>query len=110
MSDDALALVHGGGNEFRDLCMPDPEASQLKAKLATEIIKVLDERRLTVSGAHKLTGFAAADFSRAHQAKLRRFTVDRLLAMLDKLGQQVEVSVKVRPRAGEPPRDAPPAA
>ena len=107
MSDDALELVHGSGNVFRDLGLPDPETSQLKAKLAAEIVKVLDGHPLTVRGAQELTGFAAADFSRVRQAKLKRFTVDRLLAMLDKLGQQVEVSVRVSPRGGSPARDAP---
>ena len=39
-----------------------------------------------------------ADFSRVRQAKLRRFTIDRLMAMLGRLNQDVEISVKVRPR------------
>ncbi len=107
MSDDDLELVHGSGNVFRDLGMPNPEASQLKAKLAAQIIKVLDKRQLTVRAAHELTGFAAADFSRVRQAKLSRFTIDRLMAMLDKLGQDVEVSVRVHPRPGSPAHDAP---
>ncbi|MGH6926321.1 MAG: helix-turn-helix domain-containing protein [Propylenella sp.] len=93
-----LELVRGSGNVFRDLGMPNPEISQLKAKLAAQIIKVLDERKLTVRAAQKLTGFAAADFSRLRQAKLARFTIDRLMAMLDRLDQEVGVQVKVRPR------------
>jgi predicted XRE-type DNA-binding protein len=98
MTDDESELVHGSGNVFRDLRLANPEAEQLKSSLATEIIGVLDGRRLTVRRAHELTGFAAADFSRVRQAKLSRFTVDRLLAMLDRLDQDVEISVAVRPR------------
>jgi predicted XRE-type DNA-binding protein len=98
MTEDELELVHGSGNVFRDLRLANPEAEQLKSSLAAEIIGVLDGRKLTVRRAHELTGFAAADFSRVRQAKLSRFTVDRLLAMLDRLDQDVEISVAVRPR------------
>lgn len=98
MNGDDLELVHGSGNIYRDLGMPSPEASQLKARLAAQIIKVLDERQLTVRCAREITGFAAADFSRVRQAKLARFTIDRLMAMLDKLDQDIEVQVTVRQR------------
>jgi predicted XRE-type DNA-binding protein len=97
MKDD-LELVHGSGNVFRDLGLPNPEAEQLKAILATKIIAVLDKQSLTVRSAHEKTGFAAADFSRVRQAKLARFTIDRLMAMLDRLDQDVEVTVRVQPR------------
>ena len=98
MSDDDFELVHGSGNVFRDLGYPDAEILQLKAILAGKIMDVLDEQKISVRRAHEMTGFDAADFSRVRQAKLRRFTVDRLMAMLGKLGQEVEVSVNVRPR------------
>lgn len=98
MSDDEFELIHGSGNIFRDFGDPDADVLQLKAILAAEIIKVLDAQKVTVRRAHELTGFAAADFSRVRQAKLSRFTIDRLMGMLEKLGQQVEVAVKVQPR------------
>ena len=95
---DELELVRGGGNLFRDLGMADAELRQLKAILAAQIIGVLDERGLTVRKAHELTGVAAADFSRIRQVNLARFTVDRLMTVLGRLGQDIEVSVTVRPR------------
>ncbi len=98
MSDDDLRLVRGSGNVFRDFGDPDAEVLQLKAILAGKIIDVLDEQKISVRRAHEITGFAAADFSRVRQAKLQRFTIDRLIAMLGKLDQDVEVSVNVRPR------------
>jgi predicted XRE-type DNA-binding protein len=59
---------------------------------------VLDKRKMTVREAHDKTGIAAADFSRLRQAKLDRFTVDRLMTILDRLGQKVDVSVSVHSR------------
>ena len=96
--DDDMELIHGSGNVFRDLGLPNPEVEQLKAILATKIIGVLNDQSLTVRRAHERTGFAAADFSRVRQAKLSRFTIDRLMAMLDKLDQDVEVTVSVQAR------------
>jgi predicted XRE-type DNA-binding protein len=107
MSDDDFELIRGSGNVFRDFGDANAEVLQLKAILAGKIIEVLDEQKISVRRAHELTGFAAADFSRVRQAKLQRFTVDRLMGMLGKLNQDVEVSVSVRPRvpaALAPPR------
>jgi len=97
MSDD-VDIIRGSGNAFRDLGHPDADREQLRALLAARIIGVLDDRKLTVRAAHELTGTSAADFSRIRQAKLDRFTIDRLMSILAGLGQQVEVMVKVHPR------------
>jgi len=99
MTEETIEIVRGSGNVFRDLGLPNPELEQLRAILAARIIGVLDEARMTVRQAHEVTGFAAADFSRIRRARLGRFTVDRLMGMLHRLDQEVEVSVDVRPRA-----------
>src|SRR6267154_6295053 len=91
-----IELIHGSGNVFRDLKRPDADVKQLKGILAAEIIKMLDRDRLTVRAAHTRTGIAAADFSRIRNADLARFTVDRLMAIINRLGSRVEVKVKVR--------------
>jgi len=96
--DEKLDVVRGSGNIFRDLGHPHADAEQLKAVLAAEIIKTLDRERLTVRAAHARTGIAAADFSRIRNADLGRFTLDRLMAILNRLGARVEVKVRVRRR------------
>ena len=97
MKDD-FELVQGSGNVFRDLGLPNPELEQFRALLASQIIKTLDAEKLTVREAEKRTGIAAADFSRIRRVKLDRFTIDRLMTILDRLGQEVALEVKVRPR------------
>src|SRR5262249_328087 len=96
-NDDDMKLVRGSGNVFRDLGHPNADAEQLRSLLAAEIIHVLDDRGLSVRKAESLTGIGAADFSRIRQAKLSRFTIDRLMAILNRLSQHVEVSVTVKP-------------
>ena len=88
-----LQVSRGSGNLFRDLRYESADIEQFKAILAAEIIKSLDRQHLTVRGAHGRTGFAAADFSRIRNANLGRFTVDRLISILNGLGSRVEVKV-----------------
>jgi predicted XRE-type DNA-binding protein len=95
MTDEPLELIHGSGNVYRDFGRPNADARQLKAILAAEIIKALDEKGITVRKAHELTGIAAADFSRIRNADLGRFTIDRLTGIINKLGLRVEFSVRV---------------
>jgi predicted XRE-type DNA-binding protein len=100
MKSEKLDLVRGSGNAFRDLGIENADVLQLKAILAGEIIKALDREGLTVRAAQVRTGIAAADFSRIRNADLGRFTVDRLMTVISRLGSRVDVTVKVRrPRA-----------
>jgi predicted XRE-type DNA-binding protein len=92
-----LEVVRGSGNVFHDLGRDNADIEQVKALLAAEIIKALDREALTVRAAHQRTGIAAADFSRIRTADLGRFTVDRLMSVLNRLGSRVEVKVRVRP-------------
>ncbi len=96
MKSEELEVVKGSGNVFRDLGHQNADADQVKAILAAEIIKSLERDGLSVRGAHARTGIAAADFSRIRNADLGRFTVDRLMSIINRLGSRVEVRIKVR--------------
>ena len=96
MKSEKLEVTRGTGNVFRDLGHASAGTMQFKAVLAAEIIKFLDRQGLTVRAAHALTGIAAADFSRIRNADLGRFTVDRLLSTLNRLGLHLEVTIKIR--------------
>lgn len=96
MKKDVFEVVRGSGNVFQDLGKENADVEQFKAILAAEIIKVLDRDGLSVRKAHSLTGIAAADFSRVRNANLGRFTVDRLMTIINRLGSRIEVVVKIR--------------
>jgi predicted XRE-type DNA-binding protein len=76
---------------------------QLKAALAAGIIETLDREGLSVRSAQARSGMAAADFSRIRNADLSRFTIDRLVTIINRLGSRVEV--KVRARRARPASD-----
>ena len=99
MKHEPLEVIRGGGNVFRDLDQADADVKQLKALLAAEIIKTLDREGMTVRAAHARTGIAAADFSRIRNADLGRFTVDRLVGIINRLGARIEIKLRVRPAA-----------
>ncbi len=88
-----LELVRGSGNVFRDIGAQDADLKQAKALLSTEIIGILDDEKLSVRAAEKRTGIAYADFSRIRNADLDRFTIDRLMIIVARLGRKVEVRV-----------------
>ena len=94
---DELEIVRGSGNVFRDFHHANADIEQLKSLLAAKIIGVLDENEMSVRKAQAHTGIAAADFSRIRNAQLDRFTVDRLMSILGRLGQQVRVRISIRP-------------
>ncbi len=96
MKHEQFEVIRGSGNVYRDLGKDNPDLRQFKAILATEIIKALDRDGLSVRKAHARTGIAAADFSRIRNADLGRFTVDRLMSIINRLGSRVEVAVKVK--------------
>ena len=96
MKGEDLEVVRGSGNVFRDLGRRNADAEQLKAILAAEIIKAFDRKGLSVRAAHDRTGIAAADFSRIRNADLGRFTVDRLMLILNRLGSRIEVKIRVK--------------
>ena len=90
---DELELTRGSENVFRDLGLPEPETKLIKADLAAEIIRILDERGLSVRDAAKVVGVNYSDISRIRNADLRRFTIDRLVTVLHRLDRRVEVRV-----------------
>lgn len=94
--EESIELVRGSDNVFADLGLANAEILHLKAELAALIIGLLDQRGLSVRQAEALTGIAAADFSRIRNARLQRFTIDRLMSVLGRLGGAMEVSVRLR--------------
>ena len=97
---DKIELVKGSGNVFRDFGHAAADVEQLKSILAAKIIGVLDDRRLSVRKAEGLTGVKASEFSRIRNAHLARFTIDRLMTIINRLNCRVDVKVTIRPFPG----------
>lgn len=96
MSDD-IEIVRGSGNVFRDFGHPNADVEQTKAILAARIIGVLDGEELSTRQAETVTGVNHSEFARIRRVKLDRFTIDRLITILNRLNQRVEFDVTVWP-------------
>ncbi len=98
-----LAIVKGSGNVFRDLSEKDADIKQTKALLAAEIICILDQDKLSVRDAEKVTGYNYSDFSRIRHTELSRFTIDKLIKMANAFDRRVSVKISVtKPRDTNP--------
>ena len=104
MSEEQWELVRGSGNVYRDFGAPDADVRQAKALLAAEIIKVLEEESLSTRDAEMRTGINHSEFVRIRRANLKRFTIDRLISILGRLDQEVEISVTTHPRITDSPQ------
>jgi predicted XRE-type DNA-binding protein len=98
MNNDDFELVRGSGNVYRDFGRVNAGLEQARAIIAAKIIGIMDERKLSTRDAEKQTGVSHAEFSRIRNAQLRRFTLDRMITILGKLDEEVEVNVSFRPR------------
>lgn len=97
MKDD-FELIRGSGNVFRDFGRSNASLEQARAILAAKIIHTLDERVLSTREAERLTGVSHSEFSRIRNARLQRFTLDRMITILGKLDEDIEVNVTFRLR------------
>lgn len=98
MNEERAELVRGSGNVFRDFGYPDADVRQAKAIMGAQIIKILDREGLSTRQAEARTGISHSEFSRIRRASFSRFTIDRLMTILGRLGKQVRISVQVRAR------------
>ncbi|PQJ96978.1 helix-turn-helix domain-containing protein [Chromatium okenii] len=92
MNDD-LELIHGSGNVYRDFGRSNAGLEQARAITAAKIISLLDARQWSIREAVRITGASYSELSRIRKAQLRRFTLDRMIAILGKLDDDVEVTV-----------------
>ena len=98
MKDEPIELVRGSGNIYRDFGSANAGLEQARAVTAAKIIAILDERKLSTRAAEKLTGVSHTEFSRIRNAQLGRFTLDRMITILGKLDEELEVDVTFRSR------------
>jgi predicted XRE-type DNA-binding protein len=87
-------FVRGSRDVFSDLGFADAPLMRMKSRLASEIVRTLDRRGLSLRSAGKHVGATAADLSRIRNADLDRFTLDRLVRIAEQLGCRVEIKVR----------------
>lgn len=92
-------IERGGGNVFADLGFEDAEERLLKAKLATKIAQLIEEKGLTQAQAAERTALDQPKVSKLLRGQLSGFSADRLFAVLNRLGHSVEVRISAKERS-----------
>jgi len=92
-------IIRGTRNVFADLGYPDAAERQAKLRLAYALNQVLDQRKLTQTGAAKVLGVTQPRVSALRHYKLAGFSLERLMTLLTALDQDVEIVIKRKPRS-----------
>ncbi len=71
----------------------DAGLEHARAVVCSKIIQIMNSKKLSTRDAERLTGISHTEFSRIRNAKLKRFTLDRLIIILGKLDLQIEISI-----------------
>lgn len=98
MSDE---ITHGSGNVFADLGMADAAERQTKTRLAMEINDLLKARKLKQMDAAALLRVPQPKVSALARYRLDGFSVERLMAFLTALDQDVEIVIRPSRAHGE---------
>ena len=89
------------GNVFADLGFEDSEERLLKAKLASKIAQLIEQKGWTLAQTAARTALDQPKVSRLLRGQLSGFSADRLFAVLNRLGHSVEVRISAKERAPE---------
>jgi predicted XRE-type DNA-binding protein len=93
-------FTRSSGNVFEDLQVPAPSEALAKSELAAIIAVVLRSRRLTQTAAAQLLGIDQPKISELLRGRLTRFSTERLLVFLLRLGRDVDIVVREAPSGG----------
>ena len=96
--DAEIPVTPGSGNVFADLGFAEPEEELTKAQLASHIRQIIKRRRLTQMAAASLMGLDQPKVSAILNGRLANFSSERLMRLLTALGQDVEITVRAKPR------------
>jgi predicted XRE-type DNA-binding protein len=94
---DATA-TKGGANIFADLGFKDAPELLAKAELTRQICSTLRARKLTHRQAAGVLGIAHPDVTALMNGRTTSFSIDRLMKLLMRLDNDVEIVVRPRPR------------
>jgi predicted XRE-type DNA-binding protein len=97
---DEIRIEEGSGNLWADIGRPDADEALARAELMRQISEMIRARGLTQAAAARLLGTTQPTVSDLVRGKLSQFSLERLIAFLNALGQDVEIVVRANPADG----------
>lgn len=96
--------ILSSGNVFEDMGFADAEERLAKAKLASIINKILEERGLTQKETAKILGLSQPKVTALGNGNLKGFSIERLFLLLEALDQHIEITITHKSKAKTEPR------
>jgi predicted XRE-type DNA-binding protein len=94
MSDETPIVELGSGNLWADIGRPDADEALARAELMSRVAGIIRQRRLTQARAAEILGTNQPTVSDLVRGKLARFSLERLIAFLNALDRDVEITVR----------------
>ena len=91
----------GSGNVFSDLGLKDADQLMARSQIGFHVFKILEEKKLKQRETAGILGIAQSDVSHLMNGHFSRFTTDKLLDFLRRLGRKVTIEVRQHHK-GEP--------
>jgi predicted XRE-type DNA-binding protein len=93
-----IPVTESSGNVFADMGLPEAEEELIKAQLASHIRQVIKRQHLTQVAAAALMDIDQPKVSALLNGRLANFSSERLMRLLTALGQDVDITVRAKPR------------
>jgi predicted XRE-type DNA-binding protein len=93
-----ITVEEGSGNVFADLGFKNAEEELLRAELVLRLVQLIRGRGLSQVEAAGLLGVTQPKVSALFNGKVAGFSVERLMRLLCRLGQDVRITVRPKPR------------
>jgi predicted XRE-type DNA-binding protein len=93
-------IARGSSNVFADLGMADAGERQTKTRLAMAINEIIASRKLKQIDAAKVLNIPQPRVSALLRYRLKEFSVEKLLDLLTRLDQDVEIMIRPRAQHG----------
>ena len=94
-----VKFERSSGNVYTDLGFKDADAMLVKAELALAIGSIIKERELTQGQAAELVGLTQPRLSNLLRGEFHGVSERRLMDCLTRLGRDVDIVIKEKPRS-----------
>jgi predicted XRE-type DNA-binding protein len=91
------AFHKSSGNVYKDLGFDDAEEMQAKAMLVSRIISIISDKKWSQKKAALALGLTQPKISLLSRGQFSGFSLGKLLNLLSKLNQDIEIIVKKKP-------------
>lgn len=97
MTDELPMVELSSGNLWADIGRPDADEALARAELMSRVADIIRQGRLTQARAAEILGTNQPTVSDLMRGKMSRFSLERLIAFLNALDRDVEITVRRRP-------------